>query len=128
MKTQHAEYQINVPSVEEFAAQYRRDGNFARNEALFLYNLIMSPDSYLRARVATLDLDLPAVAGVAKVCYAAVEGQQTIEWNGRLKQFIGAVVCCLMEANGFSKTGIKKAIPHHAFTKGEMYRESTVSA
>jgi hypothetical protein len=82
----------------------------------------MSHGCYNRARVATTDLDLPAVAGVAKLCYRTVIEQNSLEWNGFLKQFIGAVVCTLMEANGFEKTGTKRAIPHREFTKGEFYR------
>ncbi len=127
MKLKQIEYQVHIPTVDEFAAQYRRDGTFAREDARFLFDLIMSPESYLRARIATLDLDLPAVAGVAKICFDAVENNGTVEWNGRLKQFIGSAVCCLMEANGFSKTGTKRAIPHAGFTKGEMYRPTTGS-
>ena len=42
------------------------------------------------------------------------------------KQFIGAVVCSLMEANGYEKTGKKRSIPHNAFTKGEVYARSRV--
>lgn len=37
------------------------------------------------------------------------------------KQFIGAVVCCLMENNGYRKTGRKKSINHPDFIKGEIY-------
>lgn len=37
------------------------------------------------------------------------------------KQAIGALVRILMEANGFKKTGIKRAIAHREFTKGEVY-------
>jgi len=37
------------------------------------------------------------------------------------KQFIGGVVCSLMEANGYQKTGTKRATPNKAFSKGEFY-------
>jgi hypothetical protein len=124
MQTQSIELRVNLPSVDEFAAHYRQYGQFARTEGRFLFDLLISPASYLRARVATVDLDLPAVAGVANICYRAVQTQTAVEWSGYLKQFIGAVVCTLMEANGFEKTGTKRAIPHPAFTKGEFYRPS----
>lgn len=122
METQLFELQVNIPSVEDFAIRFRQYGNFARNEGGFLFDRLMTSACFNRARVATVDFDLPAVAGVAKLCYQTVAEQNSVEWNGFLKQFIGAVVCALMEANGFEKTGTKKAIPHHAFTKGEFYR------
>jgi hypothetical protein len=122
MTIQSLVLRVAIPSVDEFARKYRNYGPLARGDGRFLFDLLMSPDAYNRASVATLELELPAVAGIAKMCYQAVEKQQTIEWNDNVKRFIGAVVCCLMEANGYQKTGMKKAIPHHAFTKGEFYR------
>lgn len=126
MQMQSLQLSVNLPSVDDFADRYKQYGQFARGNGYFLYALLVSPASFVKAQVATVDLDLPAVAGVAKTCYESVQGQTSIEWSRFVKQFIGAVICCLMEANGFKKTGTKKAIPYHAFTKGEMYiREST---
>ncbi len=122
MNTQTIEFRVNIPSVDDFAERYPQYGTLARNDFHFLFELLMSPDAYIRARVATLDLDLPAVAGIAKLCYQAVQGQPGTEWNSLLKQFVGAVMCSLMMANGFEKTETKRAIPHHGFTKGEFYR------
>jgi hypothetical protein len=121
MKTESFELPVRLLSVDEFAARFPQYGQFARTDGQFLFELLMSPASYDQARVATSHLDLPAVAGVAKICYQAVQAQTVVEWRGFLKQFIGAVVCALMEANGFEKTGTKKAVPHPAFTKGEFY-------
>ena len=122
MNVQSFELNVEIPTVDDFAHQYRNYGPLAKGEGRFLFDLLMSPDAYIKARVATLDLELPAVAGVAKMCYQSVMNQQAIVWNDNLKRFIGALVCNLMEANGFEKTGVKKAIPYHAFTKGEVYR------
>lgn len=127
MQVQPFNLLVNLPSVDDFAAHYKQYGQFARGEGHFLYTLLISPASFVRAQVATVDLDLPAVAGVAKLCHQAVQAQTDVEWSGYVKQFIGAVVCCLMEANGFQKTGVKKAIPYHAFTKGEMYTQPDTS-
>ena len=123
MQVQPFQLSVNLPSVDDFAARYKQYWQFARGDGHFLFTLLVSPASFVRAQVATVDLDLPAVAGVAKTCYEAVQAQTGIEWSGFVKQFIGAVICCLMEANGFKKTGTKKAIPYHAFTKGEMYTQ-----
>ena len=44
------------------------------------------------------------------------------------KQFIGSVICALMEANGYKKTGTKKSVPHELFSTGEFYkRKSKIS-
>ena len=121
MQSQSFQLSVNLPSVEDFADRYKQYGQFARGDGQFLFTLLVSPTSFVKAQVATIDLSLPAVAGVAKISYEAVQVQTGIEWSGFIKQFIGAVICCLMEANGFKKTGKKKAIPYHAFTKGELY-------
>ena len=117
MQVQPFHLSVNLPTVDDFAARYKQYGQFARGDGHFVFALLVSPTSFVRAQVATVDLDLPAVAGVAKICYEAVQAQTRIEWSGFVKQFIGAVICCLMEANGFKKTGTKK---------GEMYRQEDV--
>ena len=113
---------VQLPSIDEFADRFPQYGNFAKNEGRFLFEKLVSPECYIRARVAT-ELDLPAVAGIAKISYQVVREQSSLEWRGFLKQFIGAVVCSLMEANGFEKTGIKKSVSDPNFTKAEFYRE-----
>lgn len=128
MQTKVFELPVHIPSADDVAAKYPTYGNLVRNEGKFLFDLIMSPESYVRARVATEDFELPAVAGVAKICFQTMEANPTDKKFELLKQFIGAVVCVLMEANGFEKTGTKKAVPHHAFTKGEFYRKSVTAS
>ncbi len=113
---------VNLPSVDEFAERFPQYGIFAKQTGKFLFERIVTPDCYNNARIATLELKLPAVAGIAEICYQTVKENDTIDWNGFVKQFIGAVVCKLMEDNGFKKTGTKKSIPHGGFTKGEFYQ------
>jgi hypothetical protein len=121
METQTFAFSVNLPTVEEFAERFPQYGDFAKHEGNFLFRNIITPESYNNARVATLVFKLPAVAAVAETCYQSVLDHGAIEWRGFLKQFIGAVVCKLMEDNGFKKTGTKKSVPHHMFTKGELY-------
>lgn len=123
MKTTEISFLVHLPSVDDFAERFPQYGNFARDEGMFLYEEIVTPEGYNNASVATLVFEFPAVAGVANLCYEAVLEENTIEWRGFVKQFIGAVVCSLMEANGFEKTGIKKSVRHPQFTKGEFYRQ-----
>lgn len=121
MQTRSYTLLVNLPSVNEFGERFPQYGNHARNELNFLFKRIVSPESFIYAKVAT-QMDLPAVAGIANECYKLVIENGTIEWHGYIKQFIGAVVCKLMEDNGFKKTGIKKSVPHPMFTKGEFYQ------
>ena len=122
MQTQSYTIQVNVPSVEEFAAKYKQYGPLARGPANFL-EVLVSPESYVRAECATL-LGHPAISGPAEMAYQAVTNQDAVEWKDNLKRFCGAVICCLMEANGYQKTNEKRSVRHHAFTKGEFYRRS----
>jgi hypothetical protein len=124
MKTETFTLSVNLPSVEEFAERFPQYGDYARHDGNFLFERIVTPDCYNNARVTTLELKLPAVAGIAEICYQTVLEHATIDWRGFVKQFIGAVVCKLMEDNGFEKTGIKKSVPHPKFTKGEFYKRS----
>ena len=123
MQTQNYILRVNVPSVEEFSAKYKQYGPLARGPANFLFNVLVSPESFIRGECATL-LGHPAIDGPAEAAFQAVANQNVVEWNDNLKRFCGAVVCCLMEANGYQKTGEKKSARHHAFTKGEFYRQS----
>src|SRR5437762_1307201 len=107
-----------IPSLAEFSSRFPRYGNFAANEGQFLYNVLMTPESFSAADVATVDLDRPAIAGVAKRIRQAVREvpatQRPRKW-GSLKQFAGAVICALMEANGFQKTGRKRSVGIRGF-------------
>ena len=121
MSTQEYSLQVNVPSVEEFSAKYKQYGPLAKGTANFLFDVLMSPESFVRAKIAT-ELGHPAIDGPAELAYKAVTSQNVIVWDARIKQFCGAVVCCLMEANGYRKSGERKNVRHSAFTKGEFYR------
>ena len=122
METRTYSISVNLPTIDDFINHFPHYGNFARKEGRFLFERIISPDSFNNATVITKTLELPAVTGIAEICYQLVLDNGTIEWSNFVKQFIGAVVCELMEANGYKKTGIKKSIPHKKFTKGEFYQ------
>lgn len=121
METKQFSISVNLPTVDEFRERYPAYGNYANNEGNSLFKMIVSPESFIYAKVAT-HLQLPAVSGVAEICYKLVLENETIEWRGYTKQFIGAVVCKLMEDNGYKKTGTKKSVPHREFSKGEFYQ------
>jgi hypothetical protein len=124
METKTMKITANFPTLNEFAVKYPQYGPFAKNKGHYIFKKIMTPTNFIRAVVCT-ELGLPAVTGIANSCYSAVKNQDEVEWKGYVRQFIGAVVCALMEANNYEKTGKKRSVPHHAFTKGEVYRLKT---
>ena len=121
MQPQSYVLQVNVPSVEEFSAKYKQYGPLANGPGNFLFHVLVSPESFVRASIAT-ELGHPAIDGVAEMAFQEVAKKDDILWNDNLKRFCGAAVCCLMEANGYRKSGERKSVRHHAFTKGEFYR------
>jgi len=121
MQKQSVSLEAQIPDLDDFEGRFPQYGPFARNEGKFIFEVIMNPLSFFRAKFAT-EMSLPAVSGIAEICFNATAQQNAIPFNSFLKQYIGALVCSIMEANGYSKTGKKKAIPHHAFTKGEFYQ------
>jgi hypothetical protein len=123
MENQSINLNAQISSLEDFETQFPQYGPFARGDGNFIFNLVIEPLAFFRCKNAT-ELNLPAVAGVAKICYDATSHEKVVPFDGFLKQFIGALVCNLMEANGFSKSGKKKSVPHHAYTKGEFYHQN----
>lgn len=120
MKTQTLVIETNIPSVDDFAVQYRQYGPLARGDGKFLFDTLMSPECYVKIREATL-LGHPGVDGVADLVFETVHNQTTLSWDDNCKRFIGAMVACLAEANGLAKTGEKKSA-RKPFSKGEFYR------
>ncbi len=110
---------VQCPTVEKFAKRYPQYGPFAKGKGRVLFELIISPESFISSKVAT-DLGFSAVLGVAEACSKSVKKSGN-NIDNFTKQFIGAVVCLIMENNGYQKTGKKKSIPHPDFSRGEVY-------
>ncbi len=123
MRSQTYSLQVNVPTVEEFSAKYKQYGPLANGPGNFLFHVLVSPESFVRAKMAT-ELGYPAIDGAAEAAFQAVANQDAIVWDARLKQFCGAVLCFLMEANGYIKSGNRKSVRHPEFSKGEFYIKS----
>jgi hypothetical protein len=112
--------QANIPSVDDFAAQYRQYGPLAGGAGHFLFKALMTAECAFKIREATL-LGHPGVDGVADLVFNTVASQTALPWDDNCKRFIGAMVACLAEANGMAKTGVKKSA-QKPFSKGEFYR------
>lgn len=108
---------LDVEDVASSAPPYAAWVQTPRGRAVL--DAMNNASAFIAAREMTAG-GLPAVAGVAArvVKAAANTGGPLVAFE---KQAIGALMRVLMEANGFKKTGIKRSIPHPAFTKGEFY-------
>ena len=128
MRSTVFEIEVQLPEVADFASDYPPYGPWAKEKGKFLFDLLMTPENFLRARFAT-ELGLPAVAGVAAICDAAAKQQGfDLREDKFAKQAIGAIISVLMDKNGFEKTGERKAIPHSAFTKGTLFQKKGESS
>jgi hypothetical protein len=122
MKNQTISYTINLPETDDLLARYPRYTKLVTGEGQFLFELIMQPEMFLQCSILA-DFGLPSVLGVAEACRVAIdEDAGAISMDSFTKQFIGAAVCVLMEANGYQKTGTKKSVPHPSFSIGEFYK------
>ena len=121
MKTKHLTLTANLPSISEFAEKFPQYGSFSKGKGSPLFKLIMTADNFNRMKVLT-EFNFPAVYGVAEICSQEISKNPPHNTKGFTKQYIGVVVCCLMEFNNYRKTGKKRAIPHAKFTKGEVYK------
>ena len=120
-------YEVICPTVDDFAKQYPQYAPFAMSDGNDLFKLIIKPENFIRMAIVS-DLGFAALYGIAEPCSLLVQ-EQNKPLTSYTKQFIGAVVCCVMECNNYKKTGRKKSIHHPDFTKGEIYsRESFVNA
>ena len=119
MTTSVFSFSASIPSLEDFGKRFPQYRPYAVGEGDTLFKLLMRPES-LNSAINATKLGLPAVTGIAEVSIQEVKriGRKLTPFD---KQFIGGVVCSLMEANGYQKTGTKRAISHKAFSKGEFY-------
>ena len=123
MKTKEYRKSVVLPDLKDFSSQYRQFASVARGRGLFIFKTIMQPESFIRCMVAT-ELKHTAVWGIAEICYSESRRKEGFEFDDQIKRFIGAAVCSLMLANGYTKIpGNKgrKSIPHTAFTVGQVY-------
>jgi hypothetical protein len=111
----------NIPDSDEFAGMYPQYGNMAQNNYRALFNQLMSAESYLKGHFAT-QLGLPAISGVTAIIKPYLDQEPDDRQKGLIKQYAGAVMCSLMLANEYEKTGTKRAVGFEGFNKGEFYR------
>jgi hypothetical protein len=117
MRSESLRIDVSLPTLDEFAEGRPHHAARARGEGHGLFNLVMKPETYRDMEVLTRLLNLPAVVAVAATAGEIV----ATELTSTEKQFLGALTCALMEANGHAKTGRKRAIPRDGWSRGEVY-------
>ena len=110
---------VTLPSIDDFLKKYHRFSTFVRGEGKALFELIIKPSVFLEASILS-NYGYPSVLAVAKQSQDLIK-LENLKIDNFTKQFIGSVICVLMEANGYKKTGIKKSVPHEFFVTGEYY-------
>ena len=120
MKKEGVEMSVMLVSIKEFLEKYPRFRTLMNNGGEELFNIIVKKEVFIDVSILT-KYGYPSVLGVAEECQMIIEKSNQLKADGLTKQFIGAVVCVLMEANGYKKTGVKKSVPHSFFSVGEFY-------
>ena len=110
---------VTLPSVDDFLKKYTRFSTFISGEGNALFDIITKPEVFLESKILS-DYGYPSVLAVAKKSQELIK-LKNMKADNFTKQFIGSVICVLMESNGYKKTGIKKSVPHDFFTTGEYY-------
>lgn len=120
--SKRTKYSIDVvlPTPAEFAYRFPQYGPRAHGEGRPYFDLVMNTETFVAASVLTRIVQAPAVTAVAASALELAGGEIT----GTDKQFVGALMCCLMEHNGFEKTHRKGSVPHPAWNRGEVYAET----
>ena len=119
MRTEILRVPVQLPSVTDFVERFPHY-TAARYQERWLFDLIVTPENFYSAAAITDALVLPAVSAVAR--RVSVTARRHGGLSPFRKQVAGAIVCSLMEANGFSKTGVKRYIPEEGWSRGELYR------
>ena len=120
MKSSKFSLIANLPDIEDFLDSYSRYTSLVNGDGKPLFEAIVRPEVFIRAAVMS-DIGLPAILSVAEDCKVLAGQHSAISLDPFTKQFIGSVVCSLMEANGYMKTGKKRRVPHESFSVGECY-------
>jgi hypothetical protein len=106
----------SIPTSDEFRAKYRSFGELAGTAAADITALVFQPTSLIRI-LGLIESTGDAAATALVEPFLRLRPTPT----DREKQLLGALTCALLEANGWEKTGTKRAIPNPAFNRGEVY-------
>lgn len=118
-------YPTFVPAkATTFEQKYRNFAPIMNRADLNLWSELNNEAAFSHMRSATECWDYPAVAGITKQVAPILDHLSKAEQN-HIKKAIGAMVCCIMEANGYIKTDIKRSVPPipcRVFSRAEVYQ------
>ena len=123
----HLSYPAFVPANKAvFQNKYRNFAPLADHDQM-IWEMLNNEAAYSHMRSATVCWGYPAVAGVTFLIAPLIENLPPSEVD-YLKKGVGAMVCTIMENNGYKKTGVKKSVPpvpFRVFSRGEVYQPPT---
>jgi len=123
MLVKYAEF---IPAnPETFREKYRNFAPLLDRADLRLWDELNNEAAYSHMRSATECWEYPAVAGVTRLMAPLLVKVPEAELD-YVKKGIGAMVCCIMESNGYCKTGIKRSVPPiplRVFSRAEVYQK-----
>ena len=118
MRVEPYQKQVKLPSTKDFIARYPHYAVVETGERK-LFDAVVTAENFIRAAAVTDSLQLPAVSAVADLV------RNTCGVRGKLrgfqKQLAGAIICILMQENGYKKTGQKRSISRAGWSRGELY-------
>lgn len=120
MKTQDLHLEIHFPEPEDFLKTYPHYRKFLAGPGDELFAEIMRPGVYLQAKAAA-DFGYPSAWAAAELTSRFMDKHGISHQDRTTKTCVGAVICALMTANGYRKTGVKKSVPHPAISTAEVY-------
>jgi hypothetical protein len=115
---------VTLLTADDFLRKYPRFKTFIEGKGEGLFKAIMQPDVVIEAMVLA-NYGYPSVLAVAKQSEEILTNPEQAGDNNFAKQFVGSVICAVMEANGYEKSGTKKSVPHKFFNVGEIYERNT---
>jgi len=86
-----------------------------------LFALITNPDAINDALVISRRTGNSPITVYEPIIKEATENNQITSLSNHEKQFVGTVICTVMEMNGFKKTGRKQSFSNGLFKKAEIY-------
>ena len=119
MRTETIRFDVQLSSPSDFVRRFPHYTAVQSTERR-LFDLVMTGQNFVRAAGATDVFSLPAVAAVADEVALAFQGRK--DWDF-VKQLSGALVCTLMEDNGYVKSGSKRSVSRPGWSKGEVYKK-----
>ena len=111
---------ITIPSLREFAKRNPHLRRYiASREGRWLFRLLMNQIALHGAEEATTR-SLPALAGVAeRIVHGAIRSE--INCTRHMRTCAGALICALLEANGYEISGGRRHVYHPLFVRAQMY-------